>query len=139
MGNILFICGSLNQTTQMHAIARSLMKEYSCHFTPYYGDGIVNLSAKMGWLNFTVLGGRHKRETEEYLSHHNLQVDLRGEARSYDLVVTCSDLLVQNNIRGNRVVLVQEGITEPEGVMYHLVKWLRLPSIFSQHRYKRIV
>jgi hypothetical protein len=107
------------------------MKEHDCYFTPYYGDGIVNIIAKLGWLNFTVLGGRHKRETEEYLSRHNLQVDLRGEARSYDLVVTCSDLLVQKNIRNKRVVLVQEGITEPEGIMYHLVKWLKLPRYLA--------
>jgi hypothetical protein len=127
MGNILFICGSLNQTTQMHKIASHAMKEHDCYFTPYYGDGIVNLFAKIGWLNFTVLGGRHKRETEEYLFRHTLQVDPRGEARSYELVVTCSDLLIQNNIRGKRVILVQEGITEPEGIMYHLVKWLKLP------------
>ena len=131
MGNILFICGSLNQTTQMHKIAHHSMKEHDCYFTPYYGDGIVNLIAKLGWLNFTVLGGRHKRETVEYLSRHNLQIDLRGEARSYDLVVTCSDLLVQKNIRGKRVVLVQEGITEPEGIMYHLVKWLKLPRYLA--------
>ena len=85
----------------------------------------------MGWLNFTVLGGRHKRETEEYFSRHNLQVDPRGESRSYDLVVTCSDLLVQKNIRGKRVVLVQEGITEPEGIMFHLVKWLKLPRYLA--------
>ncbi len=131
MGNILFICGSLNQTTQMHKIACHAMKEHQCHFTPYYGDGIVNLLAKMGWLNFTVLGGRHKRETEEYLSRHNLRVDPRGATYSYDLVVTCSDLLIQNNIRGKRVVLVQEGITEPEGIMYHLVKWLKLPRYLA--------
>ena len=115
----------------MHAVAHNLMKEHSCYFTPYYGDGFVNLLAKIGWLNFTVLGGRHKRETEEYLSRHNLHVDPRGEARSYDLVVTCSDLLIQNNIRGKRVVLVQEGITEPEGIMYHLVKWLKLPRYLA--------
>ncbi len=131
MANILFICGSLNQTTQMHAIARNLMKEHGCYFTPYYGDGIVNLLAKIDWLNFTVLGGRHKRETEEYFSRHNLHVDPRGEARSYDLVVTCSDLLIQNNTRGKRMILVQEGITEPEGIMYHLVKWLKLPRYLA--------
>jgi hypothetical protein len=131
MGNILFICGSLNQTTQMHKIARHSMKEHDCYFTPYYGDGLVNLFAKMGWLNFTVLGGRHKRETEEYFFRHNLNVDPRGESRSYDLVVTCSDLLIQNNIRGKRVALVQEGITEPEGIMFHLVKWLKLPRYLA--------
>jgi len=131
MGNILFICGSLNQTTQMHAIALNLIKEHNCYFTPYYGDGIVNFLAKIGWLDFTVLGGRHKRETDKFLSRTHLNVDLRGEARSYDLVITCSDLLVQKNIRGKRLVLVQEGITEPEGIMYHLVKWLKLPRYLA--------
>ena len=131
MGNILFICGSLNQTTQMHKISHHSMKEHDCYFTPYYGDGVENFAAKLGWLNFTVLGGRHKRETMEYLSRHNLQIDPRGEGRSYDLVVTCSDLLVQKNILGKRVVLVQEGITEPEGIMFHLVKWLKLPRYLA--------
>lgn len=115
----------------MHKIAHHSMKEHDCYFTPYYGDGIVNFAAKFGWLNFTVLGGRHKRETEEYLSRNNLQIDPRGEDRSYDLVVTCSDLLVQKNIRNKRVVLVQEGITEPEGFMFHLVKWLKLPRYLA--------
>jgi len=131
MSDILFICGSLNQTTQMHAIARNLIGDHDCYFTPYYGDGIENLFAKMGLLNFTVLGGRHKRETEEYFSRHNLQVDPRGESRPYDLVVTCSDLLVQKNIRNKRVILVQEGITEPESLMFHLVKWLKLPRYLA--------
>ena len=131
MSNILFICGSLNQTTQMHAIARNLSEDNNCYFTPYYGDGIEKLFAKMGLLNFTVLGGRHKRETEEYFSRHNLQVDPRGGSRQYDLVVTCSDLLVQKNIRNKRVVLVQEGITEPESLMFHLVKWLKLPRYLA--------
>lgn len=131
MGNILFICGSLNQTTQMHAIARNLMDDHSCYFTPYYGDGIENLFAKMGWLDFTVLGGRHRRETMEYLTQQNLSLDPRGEGRSYDLVVTCSDLLVPKNIRNTRVILVQEGITEPESLMFHLVKWLKLPRYFA--------
>jgi hypothetical protein len=131
MGNILFICGSLNQTTQMHAIARNLMGNHDCYFSPYYGDGIENLFAKMGVLSFTVLGGRHKQETEEYFSRHNLQVDPRGESHPYDLVVTCSDLLIQKNIRNKRVILVQEGITEPESLMFHLVKWLKLPRYLA--------
>ena len=115
----------------MHAIAHNLMKEHQCYFTPYYADGLIDLAARMGWLDFTVLGGRHKRETEEYFSRNKLNVDRRGKARNYDLVVTCSDLIVQKNIRNQRVVLVQEGITEPEGVMYQLVKWLKLPRYLA--------
>ena len=52
MGNILFICGSLNQTTQMHKIAHHSMKEHDCYFTPYYGDGIVNLRGQNGLAEF---------------------------------------------------------------------------------------
>jgi len=123
--NILFICGSLNQTTQMHKIAQHLMGRYDCYFTPYYADGLEEFAAMMGWLDFTVLGGRHQRETRAYLNEHKLPTDERGAARDYDLVVTCSDLLVQKNIRGKRTILVQEGITEPERRMYRVVRALK--------------
>lgn len=53
--NILFICGSLNQTTMLHKIAQHL-SEYNCYFTPYYADGIEHLAAQAGLLDFTVLG-----------------------------------------------------------------------------------
>lgn len=131
MKKILFICGSLNQTTQMHQIANQLMNEADCYFTPYYADGVEDFAARMGWLDFTVLGGRHRRETDAYLAANRLKVDLRGEGREYDLIVTCSDLIVQKNLRKNRVVLVQEGITEPEGFVYKLVRWLKLPRYLA--------
>jgi len=119
--NILFICGSLNQTTQMHQIAQQ-MGEYNCMFTPYYTDGIEDLVAKTGALNFTVLGGRHQLDSRNYLRNQNLPIDERGKRHNYDMVVTCSDLIVQNNIRGKRTLLVQEGITEPEGRLYKFYK-----------------
>src|SRR5882724_2451865 len=93
--NILFICGSLNQTTQMHKIAQHL-REYNCFFTPYYADGWLDLAARAGLLDFTGLKGRHHNDTCEYLAANQLPVDWRGEGRVYDLVITCSDLLVQN-------------------------------------------
>lgn len=128
--NILFIGGSLNQTKMMHKIAQN-MGEYNCYFTPYYADGIEDFAARLGWLDFTVLGGRHRRETDAYLAEHNLPVDYRGRAREYDLVVTSSDLIIQRNIRGKRLVLVQEGITEPESLLFHLVKWLKFPRYIA--------
>lgn len=115
----------------MHQIARQLMKTYDCYFTHYYADGIENFAAKMGWLNFTVLGGRHWHETDDYFKRNKLKVDPRGEVHDYDLVFTCSDLIVQKNIRNKRLILVQEGITEPEGLVYHLVRWLGLPRYLA--------
>ena len=128
--NILFICGSLNQTTMMHKISMQL-EECNCFFTPYYADGMEDFAARIGLLNFCVLGGRHMQETKTYLADHNLPTDYRAKQNNYDLVVTCSDLIVPNNIRGKRLVLVQEGITEPEGLVYRLVKLFKLPRYLA--------
>lgn len=101
------------------------MDNYDCYFSPYYADGIEDFAARLGWLDFTVLGGRHMQDTIRYLQENNLHVDPRGEGNDYDLVVTCSDLIVPKNIRSKRLMLVQEGITEPEGLTHHLVKALK--------------
>jgi hypothetical protein len=127
---ILFICGSLNQTTIMHKIANHLV-EHECFFTPYYGDGIVKALTERGLLDFTVLGGRFREHTEGHFQKHGLKIDYRGERNSYDLVVTCQDLIIQKNIRDKKIVLVQEGMTDPENAVYHLVRTLRLPRYLA--------
>jgi len=127
---VLFICGSLNQTKMMHKIAAQL-PDVDAYFTPYYADGLVRVLAKAGMLKTSILGGRHYRETMQYFKGHQLPLDIRGKRHGYDLVVTCSDLIIQNNIRGKRIVLVQEGITEPEGLIFLLVKYLRLPRYLA--------
>ena len=52
---ILFICGSMNQTTQMHQIAEHL-PEYEHAFTPYYCDGPIELLRRLGLMEFTIVG-----------------------------------------------------------------------------------
>lgn len=126
----LLIGGSLNQTTMMHRIADEL-GDYDCFFTPYYADGAIRALAEVGWLDFTILGGQARRRTLEYLRSQRLPIDERGEARSYDLVVTGSDLIVPRNVRGKRLVLVQEGMMDPETYRYRLVRWLRLPRFVA--------
>ncbi len=128
---ILFICGSMNQTTMMHAIAQALPEEYQTAFTPYYADGIINLAVKMGLLSKTVLSGTFRSSTIQYLQSNNLCIDDRGEHGDYDLVVTCSDLIIPKNIVGKPIVLVQEGMTDPENLMYYIVKYLRLPRYLA--------
>jgi len=123
---ILFICGSLNQTTMMHKISKEL-KDHACYFTPYYADGLLKWMAKLGLLNNTILGGRHHRDTMKYLRENQLPLDMHGKKNHYDLVLTGSDSIIQKNIRSSRLMLVQEGITEPEGLAYYIVKFLHLP------------
>lgn len=128
---ILFIGGSLNQTRMMYKISQYLVSRYECYFTPFYADGFVDTLAKKGLLESTILGSRHQRDTLSFIQKHQLSLDLRGEAHEYELVITGSDLIVQKNIRGKRLVLVQEGITEPENWLYYLVKWLKLPRYLA--------
>jgi hypothetical protein len=124
----LFICGSLNQTRQMHQIALAL-PECDAFYTPYYGDGFVEWARRLGLVDFTILGWPWRRRCLRYLRQHGLRLDHEGRrlGNDYDLVVTCSDVLIPRNIRDKRVVAVQEGITDPEGFWY----WARrlLPPV----------
>ena len=89
---ILFICGSLNQTSMMHSISKHF-SEHDCYFTPYYGDGIVKFAVDLGYLKFSILNGPFRANTEKYLHDNNLEIDYRGESHNYDLVYTCADLI----------------------------------------------
>jgi hypothetical protein len=128
--NILLIGGSLNQTTMMHQISLHLVGDH-CYFSPFYADGFLDMMSKTGLLNFTILGGRHRRDTLNYLLKYKLPIDYRGRSRTYDLVITGTDLVIQRNIRGNRLILIQEGITEPEGWSYQMVKRFGLPRYLA--------
>ncbi len=110
----------------MHKIAQHL-SNHDCYYSPFYADGFINLLAKSGLLNNTILGGRHHRNTMKYLKENDLPLDIRGKNNDYDLVLTASDAIIQKNIRNKRIILIQEGMTEPEGFLYHLVKTLKLP------------
>jgi hypothetical protein len=128
---ILLLGGSLNQTSMVHAVANELMDEFECWFTPYYCDQLLKFLERFGLLDFSIMGGNFRRQTDAYLREHGLPIDYRGEKHTYDLAVTTSDLIVQRNLRGLKLILIQEGMTDPENLMYHLVKRLRLPRYLA--------
>jgi hypothetical protein len=121
---IFFICGSMNQTTQMHQISEHL-REYEHAFSPFYVHGFDEILRELGLIEFTIAGNKAVGRCRTYLQNHGLFIDYQGRNRPYDLVVTCTDVYLQKNIRGNRIVLVQEGIIDPESMMFRLVKRLR--------------
>lgn len=123
---ILFICGSINQTTQMHHVARNL-PEFEHWFTPYYCDGILEKLRKLNLLESSILGNKLIQRCLDYLHTYDLPVDFQGRKHAYDLVVTCSDLVVPRNIRGKKIVVVQEGMTDPENFAYYL--WKMFPIL----------
>jgi len=128
--NILLICGTLNQTKAMIAIGKELA-EHRCFYTPFYCDGHLLRASQRGQLDFTVVAGPLRERTAAFLRDAKLPIDDRGEAREYDLIVTCTDLILQNNLEHKRIVLVQEGLTEREGFLFWLVKHLGIPRVFA--------
>lgn len=128
--SILLICGTLNQTRAMLAVGRHL-NEHHCYYTPFYCDGHLLRASRRGQLDFTVLAGPLRERSLDLLRQHQVPIDDRGEGRDYDLVVTCTDLILQRNLAGRRIVLVQEGLTEPEGVLYWLARHAGWPRVFA--------
>jgi hypothetical protein len=121
----LFICGSLNQTTQMDQIAQHL-PELDAYFTPFFCDGWVEKMRPVGMLDRTIAGWRWRKICMRYLRKHGLAIDFEGRQRGHDyqLVVTCTDLFLPKSIRKQPLVLVQEGITDPERFWYYVRKVL---------------
>jgi hypothetical protein len=134
----LFICGSINQTKQMHAVAREL-REFDACFTPFYVEGFLDRARKAHLLDTTIAGFPWVAKCTAYLDEHGLALDYQGKRfeRDYELVVTCQDVYLPPNVRalvrkGTKLVLVQEGMTDPENFMYHVVKRVRvLPRWFA--------
>jgi len=144
MSKILFIGGSLNVTTMMHEIAKHL-RAHDCRFSPFYADGPVLAALKrLGLLEYTILGGAARARTLDHFRLHNLTVDDGGRNGGYDLVVMGTDLVVPHNVEGKPIVLVQEGMVDPENYRYHLVRRFGFPRYLANtsttglsHAYRR--
>jgi hypothetical protein len=128
---VLFICGNRNHTTTMHAVARELA-DCERWFTPYYCDDgtLLDYLRRARLLEFVALGHDFRRRCLAYLQQHELALDLGGKRGGYDLVVTCSDLIVPSNIAGIPLVGVQEGMIDPKMFWWRVMElcpWLELP------------
>ncbi len=110
----------------MYKISQQL-PDYDHYFTPYYADGFLKMLLKAGLVEYTVLGGKFRKNTEKFLSERNLKMDYEGKQHDYDYVFTCSALYIPKNKKKKKIVLVQEGMTDPEKLNYYIVRYLGLP------------
>ena len=108
------------------------MVECDCFFSTYYDDGYPDVLKRMRLTETTPMGYKLSARTLAYLQQHDLPLDQAGLHGPYDITVTCSDLCVPGNIRNGPVVLVQEGMTDPEGFWYRAWRKHRwLPRWFA--------
>lgn len=116
---VLLLCGSLNQTTQLHQIGREL-PDWDLTYTPFYGTGLVELFCRFGLAESTIAGEKLRQRSLSYMESHGLAVDFGGRRGNYDLVIACSDLAIPANILGIKLAVVQEGILDPERLGYRM-------------------
>jgi len=130
---ILFITGSINQTSQMHQISKHLEDDYDCWFSQLFPDSAF-LKAIVKYTpvaNGTVLAGQFKERSENYLQEHSLQIDYGGNLHPYDLVVNCTDMIVAEKFRQTKTVWVQEGMIDRRTPLTELVKAVGLAPYFT--------
>ncbi len=108
----------------MHQISKHL-SDYELSFSPFYCHGFDEMLRRLGLIEFTIAGKKMVELCRQYLQNHGLVIDYQGTNQPYDLVVTCTDVYLQKNIRDKTIVLVQEGIIDSASIMYHLVKRFR--------------
>jgi hypothetical protein len=105
----------------MHRISEQL-PGYDHWFTNFYADGFLEMSRRLGLLESSILGNRMRDRCFEYFAAHGLACDPRGSRGDYDLVVTTHDAVLPRNIRRKRIVMVQEGMTDPPQLGFAMVK-----------------
>ena len=124
---LLFICGSLNQTTMPHRIAGELAEFLTAFLRLFTQMGWPVRSVKPACWIFPFWAGGTLQPPAATGRLSVCRLILAGGAAIMTRVATCTDLLVQKNIRGRKLILVQEGITEPDGLAHRLVRSLGLP------------
>jgi hypothetical protein len=106
------------------------MHDVEAHFTPFYGSAQVTFMRRLGLLENTIGGSKLRARCRNYLESNELLVDLDGCQGNYQLVVACTDVALPDNIAGVPLVVVQEGILDPPGLLWELVR--RMPRLLPR-------
>jgi hypothetical protein len=124
---ILFLTGSMNQTSQMFQIAREL-PEYDCWFSQMFSDSpvISYLKNKTSLLDKTIISEPHRKKSEAFLKEHGCNIDYEARLNTYDLAVCCSDLIFPKKLRSIKTIWVQEGMIDRVTLLSKIVKALKL-------------
>jgi hypothetical protein len=129
---ILFLAGSLNQTSQMYEIFKQLERDYDCWFSQLFVEGkLENWCLDNGFLDATVLAGAFRAQSEKYMRDKNLQIDYRAEKYNYDLVFFPTDLLIPESLRQTKSIFIQEGMIDRPTLITKVVDKLKFPVWLS--------
>jgi len=116
---ILFIGGSLNQTRIAHAVYGHLSEDYEARFSPYYCDGFLRVLQQKRPPSTSASSGGSSATGRWPISGNTISRSTRAGGRGITIwSFTTTDLLIQKNIRNKPVILIQEGMTDPENMLF---------------------
>lgn len=128
---ILLVCGGMHQTEQMYKIARFL-GDFDCWYTPFYStEQAVVFAQEQNLIEGTFLGNALREKVTAWLTERGCQQDYKARLNKYELVVTCADMLRQDNIARIPSIMVQEGMIDRLTMRSELVQLLGLPKWFN--------
>lgn len=99
-----------------------MLPNLDAFFTPFFCGTAVTALRHLGLLENTIGGDKLRGRCLRYLEQHRLKVDLDGARADYDLIVACTDLALPKRVFRSPVVVVQEGILDPPGLGWELVR-----------------
>jgi hypothetical protein len=129
---ILFITGSINQTSQMQQISRHL-EDFDCWFSQLFPDTplLKAIVKHTPVAKQTVVDDHFREKSENYLEQYGAQLDYGGNKNEYDLVVNCTDMVVAEKFRQCKTIWVQEGMIDKPTLLTGLVKAFGFPTYFT--------
>jgi len=133
---IIFVVGSMNQTTQMLQIAAHIESEFDCYFTQFFPDlWVERMIHKGGFLENTIMSGKIKENSEKHILDLGKKLDYAGKTlgHNYDLAVLCTDMLVSRSFRKTKTIWVQEGMMDPMTQWSKIIHKLGLPGYFAMN------
>lgn len=113
----------------MHQISRHL-PDFECWFSQIYPDSAA-MRAFLKYTPFadgTVVAESFRVRSEHYLEQFGALIDYKAEKNHYDLVVQCSDMIVDKKFRKGKTIWVQEGMIDKPTFLTGLVKAFGLPA-----------
>lgn len=130
----LFILGSPNQTSQMFQIYQELKGDFDGYFTQFFPHSrLEKFAVHIGLLENTIIDGRFRKKSEDFVREHNLNYDYGGfeNMGKYDLVFMCTDAIYPEVARRSKSIFVQEGMVDPLDTWSKWVNKMGLPAYFT--------
>lgn len=129
---LLFVIGSLNQTTQLHQVSKYLEDEFDCYFTQFFpSNRFLKWCLDVGVFDRTIMGlkSNFRKASKAYVDANGLREDYMGlkYKDEYEMVVVCNDLVMPDWFDKKKTVFVQEGMIDPLTIGSKIIKWLKLP------------